>query len=191
MGRSDWNPRSCRAVLHGALPLFQRLLSNPAPLKPPALLPPRLHAAGETQALKQLRTFLARAGGGSAGSAGGAASRGSNFSNHIAPWLATGCLSPRYMLEQARAALGGGSGSAGGAGGAPAAPAAQGASAAQRSSGSGVDPLAWVSFELLWRDFFRFISLKYSAVPTGKMGAAGSGGGAAAAQAAPALAAAV
>ena len=36
------------------------------------------------------------------------AAHASSFSSSVAPWLATGCLSPRRMLEEVQAALGGG-----------------------------------------------------------------------------------
>ncbi len=50
----------------------------------------------------------------------------------------------------------------GGAGAAGAgAPATQAQAQGAHSSG-GAEPLAWVNFELLWRDFFRFITLKYT-----------------------------
>lgn len=65
---------------------------------------------GETEALRHLRTFLGQmkntAGGGpqaaaeAAGGAGtGGASTSSRFSCEISPWLAMGCLSPRYMYQ--------------------------------------------------------------------------------------------
>jgi deoxyribodipyrimidine photolyase len=99
---------------------------------------------GEGEALRQLRSFLSQA------AASGGAAYGSNFAGSIAPWLATGCLSPRRMLEDAQAALQAVAGGAG-ASGAPAA-------AMQPQQ----DPLSWVRFELMWRDFFRFLTAKYS-----------------------------
>ena len=141
---------------------------------------------GEGEALSQLRRFLAHAAGGSGGSgkavAAGAAYT-SNFASCIAPWLATGCLSPRRMLEEAQQALGGGSSSAQAP--APAA-AAQPATAAAGSAAQA--PLSWVRYELLWRDFFRFITLKYSSVSTAALGAKAGAAAAAAAPAQPALA---
>ena len=120
--------------------------------------------AGETEALRQLQAFLAHARGGGASpgspSSGGvaaargpAATCGGTFANNIAPWLAAGCLSPRHMHDEARRVLGADAG----------APAVQAKAQAQGArSGGSTGPLAWVNFELLWRDFFRFITLKYT-----------------------------
>ena len=58
------------------LATFSALAEQSCSSQTTRLLPPRPPAAGETQALKQLRTFLARAGGGSAGSAGGGGAGG-------------------------------------------------------------------------------------------------------------------
>ena len=145
---------------------------------------------GESEALRQLRTFLAAAAGAGGGGKAGAgqlvaagAAYTSNFASCIAPWLATGCLSPRRMLEDAQQVLGGGSVAA------PATAAAQGAGAAA-SGGAAQQPLTWVRFELLWRDFFRFITLKYSTLSTASLGAKAGAAAAAPAAAQPALAAA-
>ena len=129
---------------------------------------------GEREALRQLRRFVAQVSG-AAGGGGGAcgAAHGNNFASSIAPWLATGCLSPRRMLADVQAALGQGG----------AAPAGAASAAAQ-------PPLTWVRFELLWRDFFRFMTLKYSSLTAGQMGTGASKAAAAPAAAAPALVAA-
>lgn len=133
---------------------------------------------GEGEALSQLRRFLAHAAGGSgsSGKAAAGAAYTSNFASCIAPWLATGCLSPRRMLEEAQQALGGSSSVQGSA-----QAAAAGGSAAQ-------EPLGWVRYELLWRDFFRFISLKYSMVSTAALGSKSGAAAAAPVAAQPALA---
>lgn len=133
---------------------------------------------GEGEALRQLRRFVAQAAG-AAGAAGGSGSAyGSNFASSIAPWLATGCLSPRRMLEDVKAALCQAGGAAATAREAGAAPAPQ-------------PPLTWVRFELLWRDFFRFMTLKYSSLSARQLGSGAAGAGGAAATAPAALAAAV
>ena len=127
---------------------------------------------GESEALRRLRTFMATVGGsissrsgcgGSAGSSSSSSSAGggayaSNFASTVAPWLATGCLSPRLMMEQARSRL------------APAAPPAAAASQAAAAAGAGSGAAAsggggqgaggalpWVNWELLWRDYFRWV----------------------------------
>ena len=107
--------------------------------------------------MRQLQRFVAAA------SALGAA-YGSNFSSNIAPWLATGCLSPRRMLEDARRAL--------------AAPTAAGATpAASRQLQA---PLDWVRCELYWRDFFRLLSRKYSSISRARLGSSSATAAAAA-----------
>jgi deoxyribodipyrimidine photolyase len=122
---------------------------------------------GEGEALRQLRSFLARISGG--GGQGGLPA--ASFSSCVAPWLATGCLSPRRMLEDARAALGAAQQAAAEASPAfgSAAPASAAALPARQQA-----PLDWVRFELWWRDFFRFMTLRYSrtALPAGTAPAA-------------------
>ncbi|EFN59149.1 hypothetical protein CHLNCDRAFT_56756 [Chlorella variabilis] len=118
---------------------------------------------GEGEALRQLQRFVAAAGG-QAAAGPVAAAHGSNFSANIAPWLATGCLSPRRMLEDARRAL--------------AAPTAAGATpAASRPLQA---PLEWVRFELYWRDFFRLLSRKYSSISGARLGSSAATAAAAA-----------
>lgn len=105
----------------------------------------------------------------------------SSFSAKISPWLAMGCLSPRHMFHQLRQQL-------------PAAPAPVAAAAAQPAvaGSSGQSGLTWLQFELLWRDFFRFITKRYAENGVGQAAGAGQGAaaaaGAAPAAAAPALA---
>lgn len=133
---------------------------------------------GEGEALHQLRHFLAAASSGARAGAAAGAAYSSNFASAVAPWLATGCLSPRRMLEDAQRALGGGGAAAASGAPAPAAAAASGAASGAQ------EPLAWVRYELLWRDFFRFMTRKYSQAQLGQ------GRGAAAAAPSAALAAA-
>jgi len=116
---------------------------------------------GETEALQRLRAFVgetlapkppAAAGGGGKGEGQQSSFYSANFSCKISPWLAMGCLSPRKMYEELKKAGGGKKG------GRKAAVAASASGrAADESNG-----LNWLVFELLWRDFFRFITHKYS-----------------------------
>ncbi|MEM1366436.1 MAG: DASH family cryptochrome [Cyanobacteria bacterium P01_H01_bin.15] len=62
---------------------------------------------------------------------------GANYSSKFSPWLALGCLSPRYIYEQVQAYE------------------------EQRVRN---DSTYWLVFELLWRDFFRFMALKHGNV---------------------------
>lgn len=92
---------------------------------------------GEGEALRRLRAFVAETvSGGSAYS--------SNFAGSIAPWLATGCLSPRLMLQQARAALAPPPPSPAAAAALAAAEVPPAADGTSSSSGSGSNALEWV-----------------------------------------------
>jgi deoxyribodipyrimidine photo-lyase len=59
---------------------------------------------------------------------------GADYSSKFSPWLAMGCLSPRYIYEQVQRYE------------------------AQRVKN---DSTYWLIFELLWRDYFRFICAKH------------------------------
>lgn len=82
---------------------------------------------GETEALRQLRTFVESVMGGNTKTV-------ASFSGNIAPWLASGCLSPRRMLE------------------------------AVLEEGVGEDALRWIKFELLYRDYFKLITKRAAQV---------------------------
>jgi deoxyribodipyrimidine photolyase len=86
---------------------------------------------------------------------GGGAAPGASVSGDVAPWLAAGCLSPRRLLAEVRAALGDGAGGA--------AVGAEGGDAACGSS-SGGGGLRWVEFELLWRDFLRLLTQRQAQI---------------------------
>ncbi|CAM6033489.1 unnamed protein product [Sphagnum compactum] len=106
---------------------------------------------GEGEALKRLQRFAlevpgqvanqAKAFSGSKSEGGGDSLYGANFSCKISPWLAMGCLSPRRMFEDLKKD----------------GPRLKAATTANDDNG-----LNWLVFELLWRDFFRFITKKYS-----------------------------
>ncbi|KAM3211855.1 hypothetical protein ACQJBY_065149 [Aegilops geniculata] len=68
---------------------------------------------------------------------------GANFSCKISPWLATGCLSPRFMYEELKK---------------------HAIRSIPSKDGDGTSDAGtnWLMFELLWRDFFRFVTKKYS-----------------------------
>ncbi|OAY49511.1 blue-light photoreceptor PHR2 [Manihot esculenta] len=102
---------------------------------------------GETEALQKLKKFAAECEaqppkGGSHDSIYGA-----NFSCKISPWLTIGCISPRSMFDEIKKTA-----------------ARTISAAANRNDGaSSTDTgMNWLMFELLWRDFFRFITKKYS-----------------------------
>ncbi|XP_072306991.1 cryptochrome DASH [Eucyclogobius newberryi] len=59
---------------------------------------------------------------------------GVDYSTKLSPWLALGCISPRYIYDQIKTYE------------------------AQRTANHST---YWVIFELLWRDYFKFVALKY------------------------------
>ncbi|MCS7296831.1 MAG: DASH family cryptochrome [Bacteroidia bacterium] len=59
---------------------------------------------------------------------------GSDFSSHLSPWLAVGCLSPRWICERLREA--------------------------EKRHGAN-DSTYWLFFELLWREYFRWLSARW------------------------------
>ncbi|KAK1550206.1 hypothetical protein Q3G72_015350 [Acer saccharum] len=59
---------------------------------------------------------------------------GPDYSTKFSPWLASGSLSPRYICEEVKR---------------------------YEREREANDSTYWVLFELIWRDYFRFISLKY------------------------------
>ncbi|KAJ8543284.1 hypothetical protein K7X08_005807 [Anisodus acutangulus] len=103
---------------------------------------------GENEALQRLRKFAAECQAqpnkenkdGSTDSIYGA-----NFSCKISPWLAMGCLSPRSMFDELKKSTS----------------RTISAASGKKDGGSGTG-LNWLMYELLWRDFFRFITKKYS-----------------------------
>jgi len=94
---------------------------------------------GETEAMKRLSLFLQELVMGSTQHLRTKIGKGNNFSSNISPWLAMGCLSPRQMYADIKK------------------------KEKKKSAGDAQarQALDWVVFELLWRDFFRFITKKY------------------------------
>ncbi|XP_045833519.1 blue-light photoreceptor PHR2 [Trifolium pratense] len=108
-------------------------------------------AGGETEALQRLKKFAAECEAQpNKGFKDGAQDSiyGANFSCKISPWLAMGCLSPRSMYDELKKT----------------ASRAVSASSSRNDGGNGSSKTGtnWLVFELLWRDFFRFITKKYS-----------------------------
>ncbi|KAI3864579.1 hypothetical protein MKX03_017036 [Papaver bracteatum] len=106
---------------------------------------------GETEALQRLQKFAAEClsqpkNGNKDGKPDSI--YGANFSCKISPWLTMGCLSPRFMFDEIKKS------------------ASRTISnvTARKDNGTGSpgDGMNWLMFELLWRDFFRFITKKYS-----------------------------
>ncbi len=103
---------------------------------------------GETEALQRLKKFAAEC---QAQPPKGAAANdgiyGANFSCKISPWLAMGCLSPRAMYDEIKKSA------------SRMITASTPKDGGSRQSDTGMN---WLMFELMWRDFFRFITKKYS-----------------------------
>lgn len=106
---------------------------------------------GETEALQRLKKFAAecQAQPNKGNRDGGNDSiYGANFSCKISPWLAMGCISPRSMFDELKKTV------------------TRNVYAESKKNsggnGSGDTGTNWLMFELLWRDFFRFITKKYS-----------------------------
>ncbi|GIM03961.1 hypothetical protein Vretimale_8575 [Volvox reticuliferus] len=178
----------------GELPSLHQLgVSAPPPPVHPAAVgggfgAPPLHAAmqalrgGETEALKHLQAFMSelkatissksqlarqqqRCGhAATATAAPGSNSASSSFSCRISPWLALGCLSPRRMFLDMKQHLGGQEPLK-----VPPPPSQQQQPTGAAAAAAG-GPANWLVFELLWRDFFRFVTQKYAgSVPRSAM----------------------
>ncbi|GJN07915.1 hypothetical protein PR202_ga25788 [Eleusine coracana subsp. coracana] len=101
---------------------------------------------GETEAMERLKKFATECSM-QPNKANKDSIYGANFSCKISPWLATGCLSPRFMYEELKK---------------HATRAIPNGSTTKNDDGSSDAGTNWLMFELLWRDFFRFITKKYS-----------------------------
>lgn len=101
---------------------------------------------GETEALQRLRNFAGEykvkhnQDGANSDSIFGA-----NFSCKISPWLAMGCLSPRSMFDELKNSA-----------------SSMISDATNKKNGGSDTRMNWLVYELLWRDFFRFITRRYS-----------------------------
>ncbi|XP_065860462.1 blue-light photoreceptor PHR2 [Euphorbia lathyris] len=101
---------------------------------------------GETEALQRLQKFAAECQAQPPKAGSSDTIYGANFSCKISPWLTVGCISPRSMFDELKKS------------------ASRTISASSRKDG-GSSPdtgMNWLMFELMWRDFFRFITKKYS-----------------------------
>ncbi|XP_062143679.1 blue-light photoreceptor PHR2 [Alnus glutinosa] len=113
---------------------------------------PAAHASmvgGETEALQRLQKFATECQAQPhKGTKDGSNDSiyGANFSCKISPWLAMGCLSPRSMFDELKKT----------------ATRTISASSNRNDGGSPDTGMSWLTYELLWRDFFRFITKKYS-----------------------------
>ncbi|RDX90692.1 Blue-light photoreceptor PHR2, partial [Mucuna pruriens] len=136
----------------GDIPSLMDLGLNPSPTMPQdgKFAANACMVGGETEALQRLKRFAAECEAQpNKGSKDGTQSiYGANFSCKISPWLAMGCLSPRTMYDELKKT----------------ASSVISASSNRNDGGNGSTKTGsnWLMFELLWRDFFRFITKKYS-----------------------------
>ncbi|KAE8664896.1 Blue-light photoreceptor PHR2 [Hibiscus syriacus] len=111
---------------------------------------------GETEALQRLKKFAAECRAQPhKGSKDGSQDSiyGANFTCKISPWLAMGCVSPRSMFDELKKTTNRSS-----------------SSTSMKNDGGNGSPDTGTNrlmFELLWRDFFRFITKKYSSAKVG------------------------
>ncbi|CAH9098723.1 unnamed protein product [Cuscuta epithymum] len=105
-------------------------------------------SGGETEAFQRLKKFCAECEAQPPPHEGNNHDSiyGANFSCKISPWLAMGCLSPRSMFDELKKST------------------SRKLSVASnmKDGGNGGTGVNWLMYELMWRDFFRFITKKYS-----------------------------
>ncbi|CAI5536239.1 unnamed protein product [Closterium sp. Naga37s-1] len=117
---------------------------------------------GEAEALRKLSGFVAESRSAATGSKamGPSSSQyGASFSCKISPWLAMGCLSPRRVFHQVLQLEGS---RAHQLASKPAAKARLSGPKAATATAAKEPSMDWLVFELLWRDFFRFITKRHS-----------------------------
>lgn len=131
----------------GDIPTLQQLgLTTTGPTKEGPHSAGAAMIGGEAEALKKLALFardMPASGSSSDSDNSGSGIFGANFSCKISPWLAMGCLSPRRMFEDLKKDS------------SKTSPSSEVRAEAESTR------LNWLLFELLWRDFFRFVTRKY------------------------------
>lgn len=115
----------------GELPALEDLGLEPKPIDPRAVLP---YQGGESQGFERLQHYFWQADQLKFYKETRNEMLGADYSSKFSAWLALGCLSPRYIYEQVQAYE------------------------ANRVSNKST---YWLVFELLWRDFFRFVCAKF------------------------------
>ncbi len=115
----------------GNLPTYEQLNSTEPKLHPSSAFP---FQGGEKAALQRLKSYLWDTNAVARYKETRNGLIGTDYSTKFSPWLALGCLSPRrihWELEKYEK---------------------------ERTKN---DSTYWVRFELLWRDYFKFVSMKY------------------------------
>ncbi|PQJ09222.1 cryptochrome DASH [Flavipsychrobacter stenotrophus] len=103
----------------------------------PAILDSRAafnYPGGESSAMMRVKYYFEESGLVSSYKATRNGLVGADYSTKFSPWLAIGCLSPRYVYQKLKA---------------------------YEANYGANDSTYWVVFELLWRDYFRLIMSKY------------------------------
>lgn len=115
----------------GALPSLQDLGVTTAEIDPRAAL---LFKGGETEAKVRLQSYFWQGDHLREYKQTRNGMLGADYSSKFSPWLALGCLSPRYIYDQVQA---------------------------YENQRIRNDSTYWLIFELLWRDYFRWICAKH------------------------------
>ncbi|KAG7259523.1 hypothetical protein CRUP_014149 [Coryphaenoides rupestris] len=115
----------------GALPTLEDLGQSEPVADPRSAFPCR---GGESQALARLQHYFWDTDAVATYKETRNGLIGTDYSTKLAPWLAMGCLSPRYVHHQIQQ---------------------------YESQRTANQSTYWVIFELLWRDYFKFVGVKY------------------------------
>jgi DASH family cryptochrome len=132
----------------GEIPTLTDLGLDASPERVPGESNPRsIHGfrGGESESLKRMEDYLSKMRSTEINSTNAGAYLGADFSCKISPWLALGCISPRKIYHEVN------------------------------SSSVAEDVRKTTYFELVWRDFFRFITQKYGNIRLEKSRRASSG----------------
>lgn len=173
---SDFRDRVAGSKRRGGGAAVRKPLAAPESLKgmplgspiPPGRIPTLEQLGFSETVLRRAKADPAAAGAGVVGGERSALDHIQAFSHHlkprasqdkaypefnakVSPWLAIGCVSPRTLYHTLCRQLEAGGGPSG-------VPAPRGAKAQDERGGG----LSWLLFELMWRDFFRFINMKIS-----------------------------
>jgi len=127
------NLRLPEGLTMGKIPeIYELVLFSEPPLPhPQAVLP---FKGGETEALKRLDAYFWQSDQLKVYKETRNGLLGADYSSKFSAWLALGCISPRQIYEEVKRYE------------------------AERTAN---DSTYWLIFELIWRDYFRFVALKY------------------------------
>ncbi|XP_056155795.1 cryptochrome DASH [Lampris incognitus] len=115
----------------GPIPTMEDLEQTEPAIDPRSAFP---CSGGESQALARLKHYFWDTDAVAAYKETRNGLIGADYSTKFAPWLALGCISPRFIYHQIRK---------------------------YESERTANQSTYWVIFELLWRDYFKFVGAKY------------------------------